>query len=267
MLGTTFATYSVLERLNHGGMADIYLVTDSNGHRFALRVLLPELQTGWANSRRFRWGCEVERQLDHPNVVRCLEDGKFRGYPYSILEYVDGPNLKECILRNDPQLRTKKLKLLKGMAAGLSHIHERGFLHLDFKPENVVVSHTYDPKIVDFDLAIRRPDRPKKVAKLSGTPAYLAPEQIMNQPVDERADVFAYGITAYEMLTTKKPVNGNTIDEVMQKYANFDQHLKPLRDYLPDVPPFIERVVRKCLEKDISRRYPSMSLVVRDLQT
>lgn len=267
MLGSTFANYTVLEHLSVGGMANIYLVADGRGQRFVLRLMLGEYRFAWTNNRRFSRGIEVNRALDHPNIVKLYDHGKFRGLRYSILEYVDGPNLKEAMLRNDPHLRTHRLKILVGMAAGLSHMHERGFLHLDFKPENVVLTPAYDPKLIDFDLAIPRPDQPKKVSRLSGTPLYLAPEQILQQPVDERADIFAYGITAYELLTGKKPITGNTLDEVIRKYMEFDQHLRSPRVHVPDLPPKLERVVLKCLEKDLSRRYPSMSLVVRDLQT
>jgi serine/threonine-protein kinase len=267
MLGSTFANYSVLEHLSVGGMANIYLVADRSGQRFVLRLMLGEYRYAWTNNRRFSVGIEVTRKMNHPNVVKLYDSGKFRGLRYSILEYVDGPNLKEAMLRSDPQLRTNRLKILTGMAAGLSHMHETGYLHLDFKPENVVLTRAYDPKLIDFDLAIPRPERPKKVGKLSGTPMYLAPEQILQQPVDERADVFAYGITAYELLTGKKPIAGNSLDEVIHKYAEFDQHLKTPRVHAPDLPTKLERIVLKCLEKDMTRRYPSMSLVVRDLQT
>lgn len=247
-------------------MADIYVATDPTGQRFVLRVLLPEHRFHWRSIRRFRWGCHVLSQLDHPNVVRLYSTGKCNGRLYAVLECVDGANLKERILRNDPALRANQLRLLTGMAAGLSHIHERGFLHLDFKPENVVVNRNYDPKLVDFDLSIPRPERPRRIKILSGTPLYLAPEQITRQPVDERADIFAFGVTAYELLAGKKPVTGNTPTEVLHKYAEFDLHLKPLRTHAPDVPPFIERIVLKCLEKNAERRYPSMQLVLRDLQ-
>ena len=267
MVGTTFANYSVIERLNHGGMSDVYSISDANNQRFALRILLPEFRFRWNARRRFHWGCSVNQKLEHPNIARFIEEGKFRGLRYCVLELVEGPNLKECILRGDPQLRPNRLKLLTGMAAGLAHIHSRGFIHLDFKPENVLTTRAYDPKIIDFDLAIARPDHPKITAKLAGTPVYLAPEQILRQPVDERADIFAFGLTAYEMLTGKKPITGNTLDEVMQKHADFSQHLKPPRTHAPDIQPGIERVILKCLEKDVTRRYPAMSLVVRDLQS
>ena len=266
MIGTSFANFSVRERINHGGMADIYLAEDRAGQPFSLRVLLPEYRYRWGRIRQFRWGCKVLSQLDHPNIVHYLGEGKYGGQRYAILEYVDGPNLKEKILRNDPQLRERQIQILLGMAAALAHVHEHGFIHLDFKPENVLVTKACDPKLVDFDLAIVRPARPKRVSSLSGTLSYWAPEQIARQPVDERADIFAFGVTAYEMLTGKKPVTGNTRREILAKYAEFDAHIKPLRVHVPDIQPWLERIVLKCLEKEMDRRYPSMGLVVRDLQ-
>ena len=267
LVGTTFANFTIVEKINRGGMADIYLATDRAGDRVCLRLLLAEFRFAWSRARQFRWGSQVLSELDHPNIIRFVAEGKFRGRRYMVVEYVDGPSLKTLILRGDPQLRAHQLKLLVGMAAGLAHVHERGYLHLDFKPENVLVTKTYEPKICDFDLAIKRPSRPKRASVLSGTPAYLAPEQIVGEPVDERADIFAFGITAYEMLTGKKPVTGNSRDEMLKKYARFDEYLKPLRQHEIDIPHSIERVVLKCLEKDVARRYPSMSLVVRDLQS
>lgn len=267
MIGTTFANFTILEKINRGGMADIYLASDRADQRYVLRVLLPVYRYNLARIRQFWWGCKVLSHLDHPNIVHYYGGGKFRGFRFAVLEYVDGPNLKEKILRNDPLLRANQLKLLVGMAAALAHVHERGYLHLDFKPENVLVSKTCEPKLIDFDLAIPRPSRPKRASTLSGTPMYLAPEQMARQPVDERADIFAYGVTAYEMLTGKKPVTGNTREAILNKYADLDSHIKPLRAHEADIPHSIERVILKCLEKDPARRYPAMSLVVRDLQT
>ncbi len=265
--GTTFAGYTVLERLLHGGMADIYLVCDSNGHQFVLRVLLSHLRFSWRSSRRFRWGCEVLNRLNHPNVIRLFQYGKHDGQRFALLEYATGGNLRDRILRNDPVLATERRRLLLGMAMGLAHVHEKGFLHMDFKPENVLLSGNMEPKITDFDLAIPRPSQPERAKVLSGTFAYLAPEQIFGEPVDERADIFSFGITAYEMLCGRKPVTGESRAEMVQKYTQFNTHLKPLHAYLPDIPPTIERVILRCLEKDVNRRYPSMALVVRDLQT
>jgi serine/threonine protein kinase len=267
MIGSTFADFTVLDKINHGGMATIYLVADRQGQKLILRMLLPEHRFHWSRLRQFKWGCKVMEQLDHPNIVRYYGSGKFNGLRYAIIEYVEGPNLKEAIVRNDPNLRSHQRKMLTGMAAALAHVHARGFLHLDFKPENVLVPKSYDSKLIDFDLSIPRPIRPRRESKLAGTPLYLAPEQIARQPVDERADIFAFGITAYEMITGKKPIAGNTREEILQKYSEFDEHLRPPRALVPDIPHSIERVILKCLEKKPADRYPAMSLVVRDLQT
>ena len=267
MVGTKFAGYSVLEKLKSGGQAELFLAADETGQRYALRLLHASLRWRWKSRRRFWSGCETESKLNHPNVVRCFSFGKSDGRPYAILEYVNGPNLKECILRNEEVLSLQRLHLLVGMASGLQHIHESGFMHLDFKPENVVVTEDCDPKIVDFDLAQPRPDIPTRIRKLSGTPAYLAPEQFLRQPVDERADIFAFGLTAYEMMTGRKPIVGETLAQVIRKYENFDAYFKPPRVLVPEIPIDIERVILKCLERDVTRRYPTMGLVVRDLQS
>jgi serine/threonine protein kinase len=267
MIGSTFANFTILDKINQGGMASIYLVTDKQGQRLVLRMLTAEHRFNWARARQFKWGCFVTSKLDHPNIIRYYGNGYFRGARYAVIEYVDGPNLKEAILRGDANVRFNQRKILTGMAAALAHVHERGFLHLDFKPENILIPKTYDPKLIDFDLAIPRPARPRKASKLSGTPLYLAPEQIARAPVDERVDIFSFGVTAYEMLTGKKPIAGNTQEEILSKYGAFDEHLRPPRSLAPDIPHSIERVLLKCLEKDPARRYPAMSLVVRDLQT
>lgn len=266
MIGSTFAGFTVLDRINHGGMADIYLVADSRDQRFALRVLLPECRQDSKRVKQFRWGCEVLAKLQHPNIVHFFGSGEFQDTPFAIFEFVDGSNLRERILRADPLLKTHRKRLLLGMAAGLAHIHDRGFLHLDFKPENVLVSRHYEPKIVDFDLSIPRPAQPERHKNMGGSPMYWSPEQLAREPFDERADVFAFGVTAYELVTGKKPVSGDTREELLAKYMALDEHLVPPRQRAPDCPPSLERIILKCLEKDMHRRYPSMSLVVRDLQ-
>ncbi len=267
MIGERLGGFNVLEKINRGGMADIYLVADPAGHNFTLRVMLPEFRWNWIRNRQFNWGCKVLSQLDHPNIIHYFGKGRDQGLLYAVLEYIEGTNLRDKILRTDPLLATHRLQLLRGMASALAHVHEHGFIHLDFKPENLIIPKTYEPKLADFDLSAPRPHRPRRLKSLSGTLSYWAPEQILRLPVDERADIFAFGMTAYEMITGRKPFTGNTREEILDKYKDFEDHLVPPRDRVPDLPLSLERVILKCLEKDPARRYPSMSLVVRDLQS
>ncbi len=265
MIGERLGGFNILEKINRGGMADIYLVADPAGNEFVLRVMLPEFRWRWGRIRQFNWGCKVLSQLDHPNIIHYYGKGRDQGFLYAVVEYVEGPNLRDKILRADPLLETHRLQVLHGMASALAQLHEHGFIHLDFKPENLIIPKNYEPKLVDFDLSAPRPSRPQKLKSLSGTLSYWAPEQILREPVDERADIFAFGMTAYEMITGKKPFTGSTREEILEKYKDFQQHLVPPRSRVPNLPIHLERVILKCLEKEPARRYPSMSLVVRDL--
>ena len=143
-------------------------------------------------------------------------------------------------------------------------MHDSGFIHLDFKPENILVTRNAGVRLIDFDLARVKPVEPKKMSgKNPGTPAYMAPEHLQNLAIDQRADIFAFGVTAYEVLTTQKPFPGDTPDEILRKQLN-DECVAP-RDLNPDIPAAMEKLILKCLKRDMDERYPYMSVVVRDL--
>ena len=145
--------------------------------------------------------------------------------------------------------------------------HDKGFIHLDFKPENIMVTLDGDVRLIDFDLAEEKPDKPRKMDKHSGTPAYMAPEQLQKQPLDQRADIFAFGVTAYELLTNKKPFNGDTQEEVVRRHLDPNFQIPSPRQHNPEIPVALEKTVLKCLERDPDKRYPYMSVLVRDLKT
>src|ERR1017187_935921 len=122
------------------------------------------------------------------------------------MDYVEASNLKELFARHDPVLTENVAQILIDAASGLGHVHENGFMHLDFKPENVLVTRNGSVRVVDFDLAQVIPEKPRKLTKKNpGTPSYMAPEQLLGQPITHHVDIFAYGVTAYEMLTGVKP--------------------------------------------------------------
>jgi serine/threonine-protein kinase len=152
------------------------------------------------------------------------------------------------------------------MAVALEHVHDHGYMHLDFKPENVIVTRNGGVRLVDFDLAQPKPDKPKKLSKNPGTPPYMAPEQMLRQPLDHRADIFAFGVTAYELLTYQKPFPGETLAEVVQlQRARGGTFFTP-REHNPDIPFPLEKAILRCLEYDPDKRYPIMSSLVHDLK-
>jgi serine/threonine-protein kinase len=254
------------ELINSGGMSEIWLVTDQRGKPFALRKLKKELRFNYRARRRFLQGCEVLSKLNESEfIVGYIEHGKWEGTPYLVMDYIEGANLKQLFAQQDAVLTENVAQILIDMAVGLSHVHESGFMHLDFKPENVLVTRNANVRLIDFDLAQPLPEKPVKLATNPGTPGYMSPEQLQRLPVDVRADIFAFGVSAYELVTNHKPFPGETPGEILAAQLNPSGPL-PLREHNPDLPVALEQVILKCLDREPDRRYPFMGVLVRDLQ-
>ncbi len=249
-----------------GGMADIWLATDGKGKPYAVRRLLPDLQGDATARKRFLHGCEaLEKCQGHECVIGYLEHGKIDGQHYLAMEYVEGANLKVLYARHDPVLLENVAQILIDVASALEHIHECGYMHLDVKPENILVSRNAAVRVVDFDLAQPISDKPRKITKNPGTPAYMAPEQLSGQPIDQRVDVFAFGVAAYELLTNQKPFPGETTAEILRAQTERADFILP-RQLNADVPVGLERAILKCLEREPDKRYLYLSVLVRDLK-
>jgi serine/threonine protein kinase len=261
-----FGRFYLQELINSGGMADIWLATDADQQHFALRKLHDDLRFNLLARRRFVRGCEILKSIhSHEHVIGYFEHGKISGSLYCLMEYVEGANLKQMFLRNDPILLENVGNILIDMAVALEHVHDSGFMHLDFKPENVLITRNAAVRLVDFDLAQPRPAKPKKFSKNPGTPAYMAPEQLLREPYDHRADIFAYGVAAYELLTGQKPFQGDTPEEILRKQLDRSGFATP-RQLNEGIPPAVEKSILKCLERDSEKRHPIMSVLVIELK-
>ena len=262
-----FGPYFLRELVNSGGMADLWLATTSEGGQVAVRHLRSDSFLNFTARKRFLRGCEVLAQIhDHDYVIGYLEHGKINGALYLAMEYVEGANLKILMAQSDDMLAENVGNILIDAAVALEHVHESGFMHLDFKPENILVTRNGSVRLVDFDLAQPKPEQPQKTSDNPGTPAYMAPEQLQRQPFDQRADIFAFGVMAYELLTGRKPFSGDSPQEILRRQLDRSIDFLPPRDLNPDIPASLEKVILKCLERDMVKRYPFMSVVVRDLQ-
>ena len=263
-----FGRFYLQELINSGGMADIWLATDQQHKAFALRKLHDRLRFNFLAKRRFMRGCEILSKIhQHEYVIQYFEHGKISGCPYCLMEYVESSNLKQDFMRGDEVLQEFIGNILIDMALALEHVHDSGFMHMDFKPENVLVTRSGNVRLVDFDLALPRPEKPQKLSKNPGTPAYMAPEQLLREPLDHRVDIFAFGVTAYEMLAGQKPFAGDTPDEILRRQLTRGPDFVAPRELNPDIPPAVEKTILKCLEKDMDKRYPIMSLAVHELKS
>jgi serine/threonine-protein kinase len=261
-----FGRFHLQELINSGGMADIWLATDSNHKAYALRRMHARYRWNFPAKRRFLRGCEILARIpDHENIIGYVEHGKIKGQPYLLMDYVEGENLKELYARNDPLLHEHVAQILIDMATGLEHMHENGFMHLDFKPENVLITRNAGVRLLDFDLTQPISERPLKIRKNPGTPGYMAPEQLRGEPITHRVDIFSFGVAAYELLTFQKPFPGETPAEILAKQTDRSDFVPP-RGHNPDLPANLEQVVLRCLESDPERRYPFMSVMARELR-
>ena len=168
--------------------------------------------------------------------------------------------------RHDPVLLENVAQIILDAAAALEHVHESGYMHLDFKPENLHVSRNGVVKLVDFDLAQRITGKPHRPSKNPGTPSYMAPEQLKGEPFDHRVDIFSFGVSAYELLTNHKPFEGESPTEIVSAQSNPGGPIPP-REHNPDIPPKLEAAILKCLHFDPDRRYGFMSVLNHDLKS
>ena len=262
-----FGPYSLHELINRGGTAEIWTATDTDGNTHALRRLLGNGTVDKEARKQFLHGCEVlEKIAGHPFIIGLHGHGKIDGVDYTLLERVIGWNLKQLITRNDPVLGEFVGNILIDSAIALEHLHEKGFIHLDFKPENILVTQEGDIRLVAFDLAHPLPKKPPGMPSNAGTPAYMAPEQIRHEPLDQRADIYSFGVMAYEVLTFRKPFVGETPEAVLRKQLDEKHPVTPPRELNDDIPIAVERIILKCMERDPENRYPNAHVLVAQLQ-
>ncbi|MDE2643506.1 MAG: serine/threonine-protein kinase [Verrucomicrobiota bacterium] len=262
-----FGEYDLQEVVNSGGMADIWLATDPDKRPVAVRRLHPELRRDSTARKRFVRGCEILAEVcDHDCIVNYIEHGKIKGDHFLAMEYCEFPNLKILISRSDTVLEKFVGNILIDVAEALEHVHNCGYLHYDFKPENILVSRNGNVRLCDFDLSRPIPGKPTKMPDNPGTPVYMAPEQLRGREIDQRVDIFAFGVTMYETLTGQKPFNGDTSREVLLAQKNRDSHFAAPRDLNPSIPAAVESIILQCIEFDADKRYPHISYLVAGLR-
>ena len=261
-----FGRFYLQELINSGGMADIWLATDSRNKPYALRRMHERYRFDFFAKRRFMRGCDILATIpDSEQIIGYVEHGKVKGQPYLLMEYVEAANLKELYAKADPVLAENVAQILIDMATGLEHMHENGYMHLDFKPENVLITRNAGVRLVDFDLAQPISDKPLKLKKNPGTPGYMAPEQLLGEAITHRVDIYSFGVCAYELLTNQKPFPGEMPSDILRKQVDRSDFIPP-RGHNPDLPANLEQVVLRCLEQEPERRYPFMSVMARELR-
>ncbi|HEY3173960.1 MAG TPA: protein kinase [Thermoanaerobaculia bacterium] len=267
--GTRLGPYEILSPLGVGGMGEVYRGRDPRiGREVAIKVLPESFSKDAERLRRFEKEARSAGLLNHPNVLVVYDVGEHEGSPYIVEELLDGETLRERLVQGT--LRpAEAIEYGVQVARGLAAAHEKGVIHRDLKPENLFVTRDGRIKILDFGLAkLTQPEtaaaEAAEAATLSavteagvtlGTVGYMSPEQVRGLPADARSDIFSFGAVLYEMATGKRAFRGNSPAETMSMILK--EQPSSVGDANPDVPPALDRVVCRCLEKEPRRRFHS----------
>jgi len=254
--------YRMIGLLGRGGMGEVYRADDLKlGQPVALKFLPRHLASDKDRLDRFYAEVRIARQVSHPNVCRVYDVAEIDGQQYLSMEYVDGEDLASLLKRIGRLPADKALDISRELCAGLAAAHDRGVLHRDLKPANVMIDGRGRARITDFGLAVAAGEAIE--GEVSGTPAYMAPEQLAGRPASIRSDVYALGLVLYELYTGRKAFDGATFGELKRKHAE-DPPASP-STIAPGFDPVVERVILRCLEKDPAMRPASASQVAAAL--
>ena len=254
--GDIFAKrYQVIDELGVGGMGRIYRVLDKKlGEEIALKLIRPEIASDRATIDRFAAELKLARQIVHKNVARMFDLNEETGVPYITMEYVQGENLKRLLRKVGRLFAGQAIPIACQISEGLAEAHRLGIVHRDLKPQNIMIDEDGQAKILDFGLArLQRTDEEMKKHELSGTPAYMSPEQVRGEPVDGRSDLYSLGVLMYEMLTGALPFKAASARELVQKHLT--EPPRDPRELNPGISAGLSQVVMKCLEKDPGTRF------------
>jgi tetratricopeptide (TPR) repeat protein len=268
-VGGSVGPYRLDAALGSGGNATVFRARGPDGAAVAVKVLHPH-SVGTEHAKRFTREYRALARLDHPNIVRVIQAGVDDGYPWIAMELVEGRDLDAELAAwatADPADRfTRAEQILRGLCAALVHVHERGLIHRDLKPANVLIDPEGRPRLSDFGVVKDQGSNATALTRhgnLVGTIAFMAPEQITDEPVDPRTDLYSLGAILYVMLTDHKPIEADSITGFLARHLT---HVPPAPSALrPDVPRRLEAICERLLYKDRSQRFPSAAAVLAAL--
>jgi eukaryotic-like serine/threonine-protein kinase len=274
VIGRTISHYRIVDEISRGGMGIVYRAVDTALNReVALKILPPELVADDDRRARFIQEARAASALEHPHIAVIHEVGQADGVYFIAMELIRGEKLSDVLARGALTL-DRALDVAVEIAEALARAHEKGIVHRDLKPQNVMVTEYGHAKIIDFGLAkLVEPvatglsGETGALAKtdpgvMLGTVAYMAPEQARGQKVDHRADVFAFGVMCYEMLAGDPPFRATSGLDTLHAILNAPAPPLPAAAFHPE----LDRIIRKCLEKDPDARYQGMRDLVVDLR-
>jgi len=263
--GTLVSHYRIIEKIGAGGMGEVYLAEDTKlNRRIALKFLPSHLASDEDLRRRFTREAQAAAKLDHPNIVPVHEVSEYYGQPYIAMAHIEGESLRDVIKMGELSI-TESIELAVQICDGLQTAHEADIVHRDIKPGNIIIDKSGRARILDFGLAtIPGEDKLTKTGSTLGTVGYMAPEQILGKRVGRQVDLFSVGVILYEMLTGRRPFDGDNDAAVVK--AITDSTPDPIARFKSGVTAELQRIIDKALAKDPATRYQHADDMVTDLK-
>lgn len=259
--------YEITELIGVGGMADVYKAMDVMENRVvAVKILKDEFSQNEEFLRRFRNESKAIAVLSHPNIVKIYDVGFTDEIQFIVMEYIDGITLKEFIEQQGVLRWKDALHFVTQILRALQHAHDKGIVHRDIKPQNIMLFADGTIKVMDFGIArFSRVDGKTLSDKTIGSVHYISPEQARGDMTDERSDIYSVGVMLYEMLTGRKPFDGENPVAIALKHMQ--ENAVPPRDIMPSIPEALEEIVVHAMERNPARRYQSAAEMIKDIDT
>ena len=258
--------YRVAKLLGVGGMGSVYRVHDTELDRdVALKLIRPEIAGDPATLDRFKREIQLSSKVTHPNVLRVFDLGQTEGVKYLTMEYVEGENLSSILKRGKLPL-PRILSIFRQICEGLRSAHQKGVVHRDLKPQNVMIDAKDHVYVTDFGLAKSvEQSGVTQTGAVVGTPYYMSPEQVKGENAGPQSDIYSLGVILYEMLTGAVPFAGKSVFEVM--IQRVQKPPAPVREVQPDTPSYLAKILDRCLAVDTRVRYASADEILADLES
>ena len=251
--------YRIISLLGRGGMGEVYRATDLTLSQPVALKFLPDSGPDHQHALElFHNEVRIARQVSHPNVCRVYDVGEADGMPYISMEYVDGEDLASLLQRIGRLPADKALEIARKICAGVAAAHDKGVIHRDLKPANIMLDRRGNVVVMDFGLAAVA-DQLRGAEARSGTPAYMAPEQLRGEQVTAKSDIYALGMVLYEIFTGKRAYEAATMAELIRLQEK--AQITSMSSIAAEIDPAVEKAIRRCLDPDPSKR-PASALMV-----
>lgn len=254
-----------LEEFLGGGMSHVYRAKDSVlGRRVALKILTEAGVQDNETKARFLQEARTASNISHENIINVFDFGEDQGRPFIVMEFLEGESLRDAIKRGHLGDITSRLKIVIQVARAIDYIHTKKIIHRDIKPENINLDSTGKVKLMDFGIAKSEGIALTRAGFTLGTPYYMAPEQVLGQAVTTQADVYAFGILLFEVLTGLKPITGESVEKIFNQILYQPIDLAPLQP--PKFPQPIAGLIERCTAKQPAQRPAGLGIVIEELE-